>query len=415
MDSIILEKITVEGNRKVVYDFSCDESLSPYFKTKRMFIEYPLDISSVPDSILTIPFIASILGISWLENCNIYVPELDETYYYSLRETRAAYQDMYYDAQLRGRVVPCKIIKNELPESNNSILLFGGGVDAHCSFIRNQSKVAHIINIQGWQHIPEDVDSAAEADREHCEEFAQRMNIDFIYVTSNFASFINSQYFEKRYKSTLHDGWWHGIQHSMAFIAISIVVAYKLGISNLIIASSCTTGRKRPCGSFITTDTSFRFAGNGRVEHDAFELNRQQKMKVIVDYQKQSGVPYPLKVCSFNDKNCCECEKCFRTILEIVAEGGYVRDFGFNIDGSLTEYFKDVMSRRLALWGVDFELNIYWKDSIQRMNENMSQIKDKEFVDWVSNYDFLSMKKKALRKYYKENFFKILHRKLKNR
>lgn len=411
MDNIILEKITVDGGL-VWYDFSFGSSLSPYFNAKRMFIEYPQDMSSVPESILAIPFIASILGIAWLENCNIYVPELDETYYYSLRETKAAFQDMYYDARLRGRVVPCKIVKNKLSQSGNSLLLFGGGVDAHCSFIRNKSDISNIINIQGWFKTPNGISAAAEDDKKHCQEFAQRENVNFIYVKSNFAQIINSRHFDKRYRTLLHDGWWHGVQHSMAFISIALVVAYQLKISNLIIASSCTTGRIEPCGSFITTDSSFHFAESGNVLHDAFELNRQQKMKVIVDYQKKSGNPYPIKVCSFNDRNCCECEKCFRTILEIVAEGGDVRDFGFNIDGSLTEYFKDVMARRLAMWGVDFELEVYWMESFKRMKENIAQISQKDFVEWVTTYDFRTNKKKALRHYYRDNFFEIIRRKL---
>lgn len=411
MQNIILNKITVEGGR-VYYDFYCDPSLTPYFNSTRLFIEYPNNVDNVPMSILAIPFVGTILGIAWLENCNIYVPELDSTYYYSLRETRAAYQDMYYDAKLLGRVVPCKIISNELPKSNKSLLLFGGGVDAHSTYIRHKSEVSHIINIQGWFKDLQAIDIAAECDKKHCKEFAIRENIEFIYVKSNFASLIDNKYFEKKYSLILHDSWWHGIQHSMAFIAISIVMAYRIGISNLLIASSCTVGRRHPCASFITTDSSYRFSVNGNVTHDAFELNRQQKMKVIVDYQKKSGKPYPLKVCSFNDKNCCECEKCFRTILEIVAEGGDVRDFGFNIDGSLTDFFKDVMNRRLALWGVDFEYEIYWKDSFKRMKENLSNISQPDFVEWVTNYDFRTNKKIALRNYYRSNFLKIIRRKL---
>ena len=200
MDNIILDKITVEGGT-VWYDFSCDCSLLPYFKTRRMFIEYPHDVSSVPKSILSIPFIASIIGISWLENCNIYVPELDASYYYSLREAKASFQDMYYEAKLLGRVVPCKIVKNEIGNSENALLLFGGGVDAHCSFIRHKSKISHIINIQGWFNSLQDTDPAAEEDKKHCEVFACRENVNFIYVRSNFASFINSRYFERQYKS----------------------------------------------------------------------------------------------------------------------------------------------------------------------------------------------------------------------
>lgn len=411
MYNIVLDNIIVDYNI-VYYNFSCSKELDGYFKSKQMFIEYPEDVSSVPLSILSIPFIATFLGISWLENTNLYVDELDSTYYYSLREVRSAFQDMYYNVSLKGRVVPCKIVQNNVFGCGRSLLLFGGGVDAHCSYIRHKDTISHIMNIQGWFSNKDDFDAAADADREHCFEFSDRMGVLFDYVKSNFASIVNANIFNKKFQPLLHDQWWHGIQHSMAFIAISIPIAFLHSISNIIIASSCTKGRIKPCGSFITTDSAFKFAGDGYVLHDAFELNRQDKIKVIVDCQKVSNQPYPLKVCSFNDRNCCECEKCFRTITEIIAEGGRVQDFGFPIKDSLVSFFTDVMNRKLGLWGMTFEREIYWKDTMKRMKENYDNITEKDFVDWFISFDFDKEQKRSRRNYYFHNFFAIIKRKL---
>lgn len=411
MFNIILDNIEVKRN-VVFYNFSCSPELDSMFRTRQMFLEFQEDMSDEPQSILSIPFIASVIGVAWLENANIYVDELDSTYYYALREVREAYRDMYYNTTLRGRVVPCKIVENRIEKSKESLLLFGGGVDAHCSYLRNRETVSCIMNIQGWFQSLEGEDKAAEADHDHCRDIASRMNLAFDYVRSNFARVVNSKTFNDKYQKILGDTWWHGLQHSMAFISIAIPLAFKHGISNLIIASSCTKGRIKPCASFITTDSAFRFAETGRVLHDAFELSRQQKMGVIVEYQKSTGKPYPLKVCSFNERNCCECEKCFRTIIEIVAEGGRVQDFGFPINVPLKDFFEDVMKRRLGLWGMDFEREIYWKDTMKRMRENYDQIVEKEFVDWFLNFDFDTEYKRSLRRYYRENFVSILKRKL---
>lgn len=411
MYNIILDSIEVKKTL-VLYNFSYSSEFDSMFRTRQMFLEYQEDMSSVPQSILCIPFIASILGVAWLSNANIYVDELDSTYYYALREVRDAYRDMYYKATLKGRVVPCKIIRNCIEKSDESLLLFGGGVDAHCSYLRNQETISRIMNIQGWFQTLDLRDVAADADRSHCQELAARMNLSFDYVRSNFARVVNSQTFNKMYQKILDDTWWHGLQHSMAFISIAIPLAFKHGLSNIIIASSCTKGRIKPCASFITTDSAFRFAETGGVLHDAFELSRQQKMAVIVRYQKSSGQPYPLKVCSFNDRNCCECEKCFRTIIEIIAEGGRVQDFGFPIQVPLKDFFEDVMKRRLGLWGIAFERETYWKDSMNRMRENYDQIVEKDFVDWFLHFDFDKEHKKSLRRYYRENFVSIITRKL---
>lgn len=411
MYNIILDSIEVKRN-VVLYNFSCSKELEAMFRTRQMFLEYQEDMSAVPQSMLSIPFIASILGVAWLENANIYVDELDRTYYYALREVREAYRDMYDLANLKGRVVPCRIVENRIETSKESLLLFGGGVDAHCSYLRNRDSVSRIMNIQGWFQSIDGQDKAADADRNHCHDVASRMNLSFDYVRSNFARVVNSKVFNEKHQKLLGDTWWHGLQHSMAFISIAIPLAFKHGISNIIIASSCTKGRVKPCASFITTDSAFRFAETGGVLHDAFELSRQQKMGVIVTYQKISGLPYPLKVCSFNDCNCCECEKCFRTIIEIIAEGGRIQDFGFPIQTPLKEYFDDVMKRRLGLWGMSFERDIYWKDTMNRMRENYDQIVEKIFVDWFLHFDFDKEHKRSLRRYYRENFVSILKRKL---
>lgn len=412
MYNIVLDEIIIRKNL-VVYNFSCSKELDQYFKSKLLFIEYKEDISLVPKSILSIPFIASFIGISWLENSNIYVPELDSDYYYSLREAKSAFQDMYYNAKLKGRVIPCKIVENSINKSSQSLLLFGGGVDAHCSYIRHKHSISRIMNIQGWFASIEGKDKAADADRDHCSDFVYKMgNVQFDYVRSNFAWIINANIFNLKFRHYLKDDWWHGIQHSMAFIAISIPIAFIHSISKIIIASSCTVGRIKPCGSFITTDSAYKYAKAGGVLHDAFELSRQEKIKVIVDYQKEIKQPYPLKVCSFNDRNCCECEKCFRTIIEIIAEGGKIQDFGFSIDKPLVQYFDDVMNRKLGLWGISFEREVYWKDTIKRMKENYNNILDKDFVNWFLTYDFDKNQKLSRMNYYRNNFWSILRRKL---
>lgn len=411
MYNIILDYIEINKN-KVFYHFSCSPELDFMFRTHQMFLEYQEDMSAVSHSILSIPFIASILGVAWLENANVYVDELDSTYYYALRDVRDAYRDMYDQANLKGRVVPCRIVVNRIEKSKESLLLFGGGVDAHCSYLRNRDSVSRIMNIQGWFNSVDGEDKAADADRNHCQDVASRMELSFDYVRSNFARVVNTKIFNGKYQKILRDTWWHGLQHSMSFISIAIPLAFKHGISNIIIASSCTKGRIKPCASFITTDSAFRFAETGGVLHDAFELSRQQKIGVIVNYQKMSDKPYPLKVCSFNVCNCCECEKCFRTIIEIVAEGGRIQDFGFPIQVSLKDYFEDVMNRRLGLWGMSFEREIYWKDTMKRIRENYEQIVEKDFVDWFLHFDFDKEHKRSLRRYYRENIVSILKRKL---
>lgn len=412
MENLILKSISVNENI-VEYEFTVTSGLERFFKSRTLFCRYNVDLTNVPDSILAIPFVGSIAGLCWLENFALWVPEIDRSYYDGLRNVKWAYAEMYQDHPMKGRLIPAKLVENTFQSDDKAILLFGGGVDAHTTFIRHFEEISDLINIQGWfesKGAPKN--KAAEDDFSHCADVAKANGKNFIKVESNFAQIINIALVDKLHSKRLHDAWWHGIQHSMAFISLGIPVAYKKRHSTIFIGSSQTIGDKNICASCITTDSEYRYSSVGKVVHDGFELSRQDKVRVITDFQRTTNKPYPLKVCSFNDHNCCECEKCFRTILEIVAEGADPRLFGFQIQTGLKEHFLRVIRDKLALWGVAFEWETYWKTSACRMRENYENILEKDFADWFLDFDFLSEKRKALLQYYRHNFFPILKRKV---
>lgn len=415
MNDVILKRTEVHDG-SVEFFFEARGELKKYFTTDRMFVEYGRSVESVPISILNISFVASVLPLIWLTDTVMWVDELDRTFYDCIFRLKNAYRELYSHCPLGGRLVSANLKENRFEVRRECLLLFSGGVDAHVSYLRNREKQPILCNIQGWQ---EDSDPAkqraAEADRRDIDAFSQEHGLDFEYVKSNFATLVDNDVFRKTLQKQLRDGWWHGFQHSMGFISIAMPLAYLYGARNIYIASSFALGRPGKCASYATTDIEFKFATNGGCVHDAFEMSRQDKLHYLVEYRKASGLPYPVRVCSFRDKNCCACEKCFRTVLEIVAENGDVRDFGFPIEGSLKEHWKNFFAEHLALFGVEGEQRKHWPDIIARMKENYDQIEDKEFVDWFLSYDFVGERKKALRKYYRTNFLKIVKRKLTNR
>ena len=412
-NKIVLDRIIVEKNL-VLYDFHTNDELRGYFRTQRMFIQYEEDVSDVSSSILSIPFVNTMAGFSWLSDSMLFVDEIDATYYESFKQLKRAYSELHHVA-LPGMFVPSRIVENVLENNTKqSILLFGGGVDCHSSFLRNRQTCSHIVNIYGWLKSVDETNVVDVSDRETTAEYAKQMGVEAIHVRSNFASQFNlSEVDRKLCVPLIRTSYWYGLLHPMAFLSISSVIAWKYGISSLIIASSFTKERVNiHCASYITTDSEFRFATNSSTLHDGFELDRQDKVKVLVDYQKATDKPYRIQACSFNDHNCCECEKCFRTIVELVAENADPRDFGFNdIQGSLKQHWERIISRDVALWGTQKE-GYYFNIAAKRMRENYDNIADKEFVDWFLNFDFDKAKREGLRRYYRQNFFSILKRKL---
>lgn len=414
MNSIILEKIEVNGS-SVSYKIKISESLKKYFSTDTLFIDYGEDITSIPKSILSIPFIGTLITFSWITDSVLWIKEIDETYYESTKKLKLAFQELYPGFKLSGRLVPAKIVPNVLNEHqpNKSILLFSGGIDAHTTYIRNKTKELTLCNIQGWYKSPEERNQVAEADFNDISAFATMHSCTTAFLKSNFAQLINNR-FDKDFRSKTGDSYWHGFLHSTAFIALAIPIAYFHSIPQILIASSFTIGDERICASYPTTDSCHYFANTGYTTHDGFELSRQDKIALIVKHQKNSGQPYPIRVCSFNDHNCCTCEKCFRTILGIIAENGNLADFDFNIKQPLAKFYNDHMNNHLDQFGIRNEMISHWPHIIKRMKENYQSINEKEFVDWFLNYDFKKNRKKALLRYYRTNFFSILRRKMKH-
>lgn len=410
MDGILLKKIDVDG-ATINYHFEARGKLKKLFNSDCLTIIYTTDVSTVPTSLLTVPFVSIMLPVIWLSNTVLWVKELDYTFYEALERIRSAYQRLYYSTPLQGNVVTAKLTENNIAASEKCCLLFGGGIDCHCTYQRIKEKKPTVINIQGWFTDFSKDSHGAQADIDYTRHFASANGIDCEIIKSNFAILINSESFSREFKQ-FKDSLWHGFQHSMAFISISIPVCFKCGINRIYIASSVPMGEYVMCASHVTTDSEFKFATNGTCIHDGSELTRQDKVHVIVSQQKETGGKYPLKVCSFNDHNCCSCDKCFRSILGIVAEGGDISDFGFNLNEKLKNHFEQLMIKNGHTFNIYGESNLHWRAIRKRMKENYDNILYKDFVDWFLTFDFVKARKNALRHYYIHNFFSILRRKV---
>lgn len=415
-ENLILEKITVDKTL-VRYDFSFSKGLAPYFTTNVMYVEYDSDVSSLPESILAIPFVGSLIALTWATDSILWVKEIDETYFDSLKAVKTAYQELYSHFPLGGRFVAAYKRKNrhiDNPGSNRAIVLFSGGIDAHTTYVRNRHKDLCLCNIQGWLDKPGSESEAQKADFRDVKNFADKEHCTASLIKSNFALLVNSTHFSRKIGKKLHDSWWHGFLHSMAFISLAIPVAAMNGIPEIIIASSHSIGSKGVCASYPTTDAEFRYAANGYVTHDSFELTRQDKVRQIVAHQKATGKPYPIRVCSFNDHNCCVCPKCFRTILEIISEGGDIKQFGFEIPGNMKRFYQDYIKTHFIEFGIQREALLFWPDIKERIRQNIDIIEEKEFVEWFLVHDFVGERKKAVLRYRIRNFFPLLLKKIRS-
>ena len=133
-------------------------------------------------------------------------------------------------------------------------------------------------------------------------------------------------------------------------------------------------------GSIPSIDNNLYFGGC-RTVHDGYELNRQQKtLYLSQECKKRNQIPY-LRVCweSTGGRNCSHCEKCYRTILGLVAEGEDPNSYGFVWNKNSIKRCKKDLTQRIMIYEYDYH-------PIQkRMIENAYKITD-EVINNIGSY-----------------------------
>jgi len=167
-------------------------------------------------------------------------------------------------------------------------------------------------------------------------------------------------------------------------------------LSTVYIASSnCPADGVVRCASNPTTDNYVRYAGC-QVKHDGFEYSRQDKVRNVVDFAKETGKQITLHACwqSQTGKNCCHCEKCYRTMAAILAEGADPVAYGFY---EAKQTLPDM--QRYIIEGKALNANLavsYWRhirDSICRNRSVLRQTEYWKYLKWIANADFLQHEK----------------------
>lgn len=410
MDSITITCVFTECN-KLFIDLQISEGIKKYFNTTRFFCEYTFDITSVPDSILVVPLLANLLPFSWIMDCVIWVNDIDETFYENIHVVKDSFRELHPDIPMRGTLIAANRINNEYATSKRSIQLFTGGIDATASLINNIERKPILFNTNGWYKTkPEESNKVYDADYNAISRIGKSHNLNAEFVKSNFATFINASLINNKLLYKYHTSWWFGFQHSVAFIGTAFVAGYYYKISTIYIASSYTFGQYVVCVSDPRIDSSLK-CSKMKVVHDGYELSRQDKVALITNFQKESKQSVELRVCSFNTHNCCTCEKCFRSMLALVAEGADdLSKFGFYLDAPLLDKLKHFIEHDAM--ELDHDHIVFWYDIISKMKDNYASIHYKEVYEYLSGVDLHKARKASIWNHYRKDFWSILKRKL---
>lgn len=402
---LTLNNITVVNNNRVEYDYSYDKELKKYFSKEMFYVEYSSDISTVPKSILVIPFLANILPVSWFAGFDVEVPEVDEVYFKSLREIKKTFVNFYPQLEnIHSIFTSLKHIVNvNDSNTNKNAMLFSGGVDAYTTFLRHYSEIPDLITVKGA-----DIDTTDDEQWKTIIDYnttteAISQNSKF-YIESNLRRFITFEVDELLPGL----GWWGKVQHGLALTSLTAPLAFLKNYSTVYIGSTRSAKMPfSPWGSMPEIDNMVKFAGTS-INHDGYELTRLDKIRTIIELSEQYKVQPLLRVCYHDVKvqlNCNVCEKCCRTIFAIMIYNKNPQVFGLRVDKQIYQNVKNHLKSGFSSAGTKF----YWEEILQSYQMDnfyyigRTQVEKKDIEDIISinnNAQLLVVNQKSFTKMY---------------
>ena len=405
---IKIEDLSIQKNR-ISVRVSCSKNIQKYLLSNTLYVEYDKSIDEVPNSILQIPAVSSIVTLAWLTGADVYVKELDATYLDSLQKVKEVMMGWYPEFPF-SEIYADKIVLNRF-NNNGYGLLFSGGIDSMTSYIRHRDKKPNLIHcVVRKEHLNLNI--------EHLINFAKREDVTIDVIKTNIYNVIHALLITAQFGVD----WWPNLGHAIVYTGLCAPLTLKNNIGTLLIASSYTREFKYPWGSHPLIDNNISWGGV-KVMHDGYELSRQQKIRhVLKNYIATSHdgdhvlKALELELACGSSSVCGKCAKCvsssgcmkcIRNIAGLSLENIDPNLCGFNIDMETFDFIKQgfiegdfiksgiLIRTKASILGKADEL-FFLKDIQKHVPEtiNYDLYNSKEFFQWFKNFDITGYKAK---------------------
>ena len=338
---LIIFPSIVLGNR-IKYTYKADGPCGRFFTNNIFEIEYPFGLETIPESIRIIPFLAQIIPVAWICDAEIIIPVCDKDFLDCIESIKKGYQEMYPTIVFGGKIIAKRVeVNSQTERKEKTMVCFSGGVDSICTTLTHLQEDPLLVSLWGAD-VPYDDENGWKPIEKNIHENAEILGLKSITVRTSFRDLLNAYQLSFAVKGS-KDDWWHGFQHGLGILGHMAPVVWKYKIQRVYIASSNTVGEKYTCASDPTIDNYVRYCGTS-VSHDGYEIDRQTKVGIILDYCHRINRFLKLHVCweKHGEDNCCHCEKCWRTMLAIIAESCDPRKYGFSDYFGLESFSDDI-------------------------------------------------------------------------
>lgn len=308
-----------EGN--VILGYLSDINRARILYTSEIIkVKYDVNIENVPDSICAIPLLGLIIPIALLTGEKIGVKCIDRDYFESIHKYNK-YMTEEYSSLTEIPLYVESVEKNLIVNRNGAGLLFSGGVDSTYMLFKHLNNFPRVITLIGPGPFSIKKDSHKINKTIHyIKRLAHDLNLKHHIIS--YSEFLDGEYLDSIAFFKLHGNpYWGGLGIGITLPSLIAPLAYKLSLNNIYVASGMPFWLKWPWADRSDVYNIINFAGV-KVVSDDFEVSRLEKLKRIISYAKESNLLHKIEflVCTEPGRvNCGVCEKCQRTIAELLA------------------------------------------------------------------------------------------------
>lgn len=364
MSSVRIRDVSVRDGR-IAYEYDATPDVGR-FLADDFVVEYDVDVSEVPAEILVVPLVANLCPVAWAVGADVYVPRADEAFLRALADVREGFETLHPRFARGGTVYAREIVDaggsasvaGNGPTDAGSAMLFSGGVDSLTTYLRHRDEEPTLISVHGFD-IPLDRDDRWDEREAELRAFGDSAGVDNRFVRLNMQSFLDLVQLNAHFGRYYDDNWITSVHHGLGLLGACAPLSVTEGFGTLYIAATHSAGFSHPWGSHPEIDDRVRWATT-TVEHDGYELTRQQKLYRIADHVREEDPDLRIRTCSDASGNCGRCEKCARTEVGLLLAGLDPADHGYEFDSASFDYIRGRFEA--GDWHLGADERFMWRD-----------------------------------------------------
>lgn len=366
------------GN-KVRYEYVSKGEISYLIDSRQEFsFEYDFNISQIPSSILSIPFILKVLPLVWIYDLDLFVEELDSDFIDSIEEIKKIYSKKFPQFTYKGQITVGKVIKQTVTENENA-LLFTGNVEDVYSLIYFSKDKPRLLALS---------DNLKNSEFDRIKAYSSIFGLNYSIVNLSQSNAFTLLYFKTEYEEKYLNEFYDCFAKYGYFAPIT----YYYGIKYIYPGSFENRIAEQKSSNINLSDAChlLQFSGTKFLPYDFNEMSYVEKVSFICRYSACNNVKFDLNFCQNPERNGnrCICERCLRTIMAILAEGFSPNDYGFNFNDEIMEDAIDEIKSGKIILTPDS-----WKDIVLKLSSDIQTTKEnilaayliEKYPDWCND------------------------------